>query len=457
MAAITERLGAAFSALRGKSREAKTSIGDGAPAYTRVYLDGSLSQLKAQAVTPEVIDAALTALTGGNASDIGDVYDLVVAHPVVAAPRSQLKAGVRELPLELSPADDSSEAERIFDRVSARWNALESPTSVAFGGVPRPGATKAALIDGLTDHCCRGGGLTEPLWVRDASEWTWAGFQTIPQRRLRWDRDTGEIGFAFDAWDYRGVPLSAFPFGTFIPVVVDAGVTDFAKRGMDRRILTDWYGLLNSSGWWAQDLENYGSPILHGKAKKGSEAFSSLSTAFQRMGALARIITDPAAEITPINRSVVPVSPHGKYEDSRERRIAANYLTSSQSVQIEEGTGSLASASVQAEAAQVQIRDVGSIVREAIQTYALGAFVALNFGADKVHLTPRLGVARQREDRARVLDELAKAKALGLALDTQEVYARLGWTMPASMPAIIFGPSAEPAAAPLEPGLKAVA
>lgn len=420
-------------------------------AVSKVIGDAAYGTLKAAHVTPEMIDGALTTWQGGNCSQIGDIFDLMLSHPFISGVRGQLRSAVSAIVAssEIQAADESPEAELIADEWRAVWAALDTPIVVVTDEGTKTTSTRGMFIEGLFDHWARGGGLTEPVWRLNGKRWELAGFREAAQSRIRWTRDTREIAYAPTPHALQGIPASAYPFGTWVAITPSENITDFAKRGLDRSVLTDWFATLNSSGWWSQDLENYGSPILWGKAKADTPAFTSLTKAFSEMGANARLITDPAAEITPIQKSVNVVSPHGKFEESRERRISIAYLGASQTVQIEANAGSIQSATVHQEVRNEKAQEIATYLRAQIQAQLCAAWVALNHGIEKLHLTPKHVGRKQLEDAMAVLAELKEAKAIGIPVVTQEVYDRLGWTRPEGVPDTLFLPTQQTQADPV--------
>lgn len=421
---------------------ARTFVLGSSVAFQRTQADQASTGLRVDQVSYETISSAISNWGNGDPTYAARLFDLILVHPYVSGVREQLEAAVLQLPLEITAADDSPESQAIADELATEWEAS--------------GAHRENLIRSCFDGVCRGGGLTELLWKLADGQYRWDGVKAVPQSRVRFDRNTGAIAFALRPSDLYGIPASAFPLGTFVAVTPDEERLDFSKRGLDRKVISDWYALVNSSGWWSQDLENYGIPMLIGEySDPGQEA--ALRKAFQTMGANPRLLKPKGAVIQIEERTVQNSSPFGIFQDKRERFISIAYLGSTQTVQVKVDEASAKSVGIHSEVRNEKVEAIARLTREAIERDFFRAWVVLRHGIENLHRTPRLSVPKRKEAAGQVLDELQKAKNIGLPVEAKWAYDRLGWPMPKGVPEILFGAQADPEPAQVPAPLKAVA
>ncbi|HEX2738452.1 MAG TPA: DUF935 family protein, partial [Acidimicrobiia bacterium] len=297
-------------------------------------------RLTLASVTVEYVASALNQCQAGYMRQLADIYDMVPAtDPHILGVRRQLRAGVQGLETEPVAISDDPKAKQMADACKI---AME-----------RPGASWTQLPAGILEGYLRGASLTEVMWddppiqVPGAPKALhyWNGFSIVPQQRLRYSQETGELLLIVDpANPTAAQPINAFPPGKFVRCQVDEDIPDFSLRGTWRAVLSDWMGRMNVSRWEQFAIERYGMPIPVGKyaTPDGQEA---LKAAMESFGAAGMLIVDQNSSIE-WGSSTTKELIHETYLEKSAERISVALLGASQTATIGKQAGSLASARV---------------------------------------------------------------------------------------------------------------
>lgn len=370
-------------------------------------------------VTATRITAALDSAANGDLRSLGGIYDLVPATDShIRGVRRQLIAGVTSVPGEIVPVDDSPEAQAAADLCRA--------------AVDRPDAAMRDAITGIIEGDLRGASLTEILWNEPGSEQRrWIGFRVVPQQRLRYDLDTGQLQVALDPVDAKGVPLSQLP-GKFLTTIVDRDVPDFSLRGVYRSILAEWFGRLSVGGWELQCIERFGMPIPVGKYGREEDRVV-LEGAFASFGSAGSLVVSEGTTVE-MQATSVPTTGalvHETYLEKSAQRISVAMLGSQQTATVGTDQGSKASAQVHQLVRRDVLYGVWQLVSEVIRRDLLVPFVRMNLGEAAVKYTPQY--VPQWDDP---VDMAATAGALltisrDLGLEVGKAFARESLSIPA--------------------------
>jgi hypothetical protein len=381
---------------------------------TRTIIDAR--RLTLASVTVEYVAGALSQCQAGFMRLIADVYDMVPAtDPHILGVRRQLRAGVQGLETEPVAISDDPKAKLMADACKV---AME-----------RPGASWTTLPAGILEGYLRGASLTEVMWedppvqVPGAPKALhyWKGFSIVPQQRLRYDQNNGELLLITDpANQMAAQPMRAFPPGKFVRCQVDEDIPDFSLRGTWRSILSDWLGRMNVGRWEQFAIERYGMPIPVGKyaTQEGKDA---LTSAMENFGAAGMLLVDQGSSVE-WGASTTKELIHETYLEKSAERISVALLGASQTATIGKQAGSLASARVHEGIRRDILFAIAEIVAECIRRDLFIPFVRENFGEDYVQFTP---ILKAQFDEP--LDLLTTANAwavLSPMLAIPESYAR---------------------------------
>jgi len=395
------------------------------PAYVPNIGD-RLVRITQDVVSVARIEAALNQAWMGFMAQIGEINDLIFVHPIVKGLRNQLKAGVKRVAPQVSPpanidAGRMALAQEIADDVRGQ---IENNADAPFSG----------LVGDRVECALRGGGLIEVLWKRmPDNRWRWAGFELVPQQRMRFNRFTGEACFAESAFQYLGEPISNFPRGTFIVVTPEKNVPDFSKRGTCRSILTDWFASQNCAAWWQSDLEFTGSPLVAAMYENDADR-ETMTSALGAMGAGGKIAYRKGGDVKLVERSArtgPKGSAHNEFESTRVQRMSIAFLGAAQTVTIDQNTGSQSSSDNMADVADEVVAAhwedfLADVRRDLIQIY-----VELNYGLENADLTPVMGVdLEEPADAGVTLDAYAKGGQIGVPVGESFARKKLKWPAP---------------------------
>jgi hypothetical protein len=409
--------------------------------YKPTFFDRSL-RASVGKLTWEWIDRALYQAWLGDPRWLADIYHLIPAtSSVIRGIERQVKAGVKSKDFDLEEANDTPQAIELRDELRALFFDARLDLD--------------CLFDGFIEAWWEGGGLIEILWnAPTESPRVPVGFCKVPMQRVRWDRDTGELGFALNPFDWRGVPVSAFPDGTFICVMPDSHVPAFDKRGTYRTILSDWYRSVNVAGWWVQDIEQHDSPTAFLKAGSGADLtlFKDAAKAWGNGGKLVASSKDSDAKFLEKGRS--SMVPHQVWEQAFKERMALAFLGATQTVTVAARQGSQQSAGEQGEVADDVQGELWGAIASALNEDLFQVYAVLNRGPEAANDAPLLDVdLDEREDIGLFLDNATKARAIGLTLAESQIRETTGFREPGpgDRPLSQSVPAAEPAATGPQP------
>jgi hypothetical protein len=396
------------------------------------------------------IEAALNQAWIGFLAAWAEINDLMLVNPIIRGLRKHLKAGVKSYlnRLQVTPPTniDPSRAALAEEISNDVRNAIENNADAPF----------TTLLDSHVECELRGGGLIEPTWkcfpagTPNAGKWHWTGFRLIPQHYTRFDRFSGEIGLAASAFQYLGQPVSSFLPGTFIAVTPESAIPDFSKRGTYRSVLTDWFAMQNVTGWWQDDIERLGSPIVAATYDNDADR-ETVNAAIKEMGAQGGIAYRKGGDVKLVERSARtgPMgSAHNEFETTRVQRMSIAFLGAAQTIKIDANTGSQQSSDNMAEVADDVVADhwehfFADVRRDLIQVY-----VGLNYGLENVDLTPIFGVDfEEAAEAGTTLDAYTKGGAIGVPVGEGFARKKLKWPAPGPGEKPLGVPVADPAVA----------
>ena len=389
------------------------------------------------------IEGALNQAWLGFMATIAEINDLIFVQPIAKGLRLHLKAGVKRYlnkmqvsaPTNVAPGR-AALAQEIADDVRTE---IENRANASF----------SSLLDDHIECGLRGGGLIETSWARTAdNRWHWTGFELSPQQRQRFDRFTGEPCFAESAFQFLGQPVSSFPRGTFIVVTPEKAVPDFSKRGTCRSILTDWFALQNVAGWWQDDIERLGSPIVAASYDNDSDR-ETVHLAIKEMGANGGISYRKGGDVKLVEKSSrtgPKGSAHNEFETTRVQRMSIAFLGAAQTIAIDANTGSQQSSDNMAEVADDVVADCWEHFFADVRRDLVQIFVQLNYGLENADLTPILEVDLEpAADAGVTIDAYTKGDAIGLQVGEEYARKQLKWPAPGPGEKPLGKPAAEPA------------
>jgi phage gp29-like protein len=370
-------------------------------------------RLTLSSVTVDKITSALSDCQTGYMRQIADIYDMMPAtDPHVLGVRRQLRAGVQGL--EMEPVEISEDPLAITA-------AEECATAM-----DRPGSCWSDLVNGILEGYLRGASMVEVVWEDPVPGQVryWKSFSLVPQQRLMYERNTGELMLITDASKpLEGILISKLPHGKFVRCQVDGDIPDFSLRGTYRAVLSDWYGRQNVSKWEQMAIERYGMPIPVGKYATDAGR-QSLNAAMEDFGAAGMFIIDENSSVDWGLNSFKELI-HETYLEKSAERISIAFLGATQTATIAQDAGSKASAGEHQDIRRDILFSIAELIGEVVRRDLFTAFLWHNrdlFGAGIEKFAPRL---RAQFDEPIDLKTTAEAWAiLSEMLPIPEAYAR---------------------------------
>ena len=399
---------------------ARTFVLGRSRAHTATQVDRQLLQM--WDLTADQIRSALWSAAIGYMAPLADVIDQLQAHAVVGGVREQRKAGVKSISAEVLPADPTSEvSQEIADFTRTRWETTN----------------RAELLDHYEEAKLRGGGLIEILWEQQPDgRWAWAGFDPVPQQRIRFTEDN-RIAFAFDRNAPYGIPADEFPPGTFIRVEPHRGLPSPALRGADRKAIEEWFGLRWVGSWLLQTIQWHDMPLIWGKYANDEDE-KVLSNALTNWDTGGRLLTSKEAEIEFVEKRST-AGQHLTYEQSRIERVAICYVGAPQTVTIGKEQGSKQSVEIHAGVREEILRDDWAGAERDLERDLFRPLATLNWGyaaaplaANLVPCIPEPLNEKEFLEACKLATDSREKGGLGLPLIKRWVYRRLGWPQPSA-------------------------
>jgi phage gp29-like protein len=224
------------------------------------------------------------------------------------------------------------------------------------------------------------------------------------------------------------------PNGTAQLVVhqVETSVPNPARRGVLRRCLNYWLIKQRGIVWWAQYVQNFGSPALMGffdSATDGARAI--LEKAFTDLGNGSKMVLPKGTDVKPLEIAMrlAGETPHQQIADWSDRQVSRVVSGHDQSSAIQRTTGSRQSSETSQDKAQRRAQTRASRIAQTLREWDAKPAVAREFGpdvADKFTSVLALHV-----DRPKDLLSLAQAfEAFGAAgvttIPVQEFHSLTG-------------------------------
>jgi len=420
-------------------------LGEPGQRATRTTFEDRSRRFRAADVTYATIQSAIDrANQTGDMSALADVNGLMLKSPIYGGVHAQRVSGSKRLILgALSPKGvklkDGSTLRVVLRPGSAtpRGEAIAESTRLAL-------TDQDASVGDLATQAITAkltfGGLTEIVWRQDGTkpagaQWTWTEFIPATGQRIRFDKTTGEIGYALRPSDQRGIPVSAYEPGTWAAWTPDTGNPMFAARGVLPMLHTDWFHMTPIGGMWVQAIERFASPAIdvatddikdRTKAEEMGETLGSQSVFTHAKETTVQYLTSPAAQ------KGTGTGPHGEFEQRCKTRAAIAFCGAEQTVTVSQGQGSQQSAGGQENVREdILLDDLDFFVRGLVR-YVLTAFATLNYGPDAADDAARYEYQiEQPLDALRVIEETKAAEEIGIDRDVDEIRKLLGWREPA--------------------------
>lgn len=277
----------------------------------------------------------------------------------------------------------------------------------------------------LVDAIGKGYAVSEMIWDRSQFPWTPRFVERDP-RWFRFDRDTGRELRLLDAADAsNGIPLPPYKFVVHTPKIRSG----LPIRGGIARLAAVSY-MCKAWSWrdWMAFADIYGLPMRVGTY--GPNA--SKDDILKLISAVANLGSDAAA--------VVPTSTKIEFQQAVQVAGAGDFFEKlvnwwdkqtskgvlGQTMTADDGA-SMAQAYVHQDVRRDILNADGKNAANTVQRQVVAAFIALNWGADRLHRAPRVKIEiPKQEDTAGLVDALAKLVPLGLRVEQSVVRDRLG-------------------------------
>jgi phage gp29-like protein len=332
------------------------------------------------------------------------------------------KLAITGLDWAIKPADSSPEAKRISDDFAAVWGDID----------------QESLLGDLADAIGQGVSLVNLAWSRDGGTWKPSTIEHILASKLIY-RDNR---FKVRTLEYpMGLEL---PFGASIEHRFKARAGSPTRAGLMRTVA--WWFLFKHYGVkdWLAFAELFGVPLRLGKydPSTGEPERAALEAAVRSIGSDGAGVISRDTEI-----EIIEIASKGGAEVFEKltamcnREIVLTVL--GQTLTSTEGSsGSMALGNVHEKIRQdILIADVKAIARTLRRDLAR-AFVAFNYGLDKLGLAPHIRPAILDDDELKVNAEtLQILQNLGLEIPENWVRSKFGVPAPTEGERTLKAPS----------------
>ncbi len=444
--------GTLLNAIRGAEKPATiTKLGQ--ERAVRPSRDDRQRTWRVAELTWDTILAAIqTASSTGYMRDLAAILSLLAKNPVYRGIHDQSVGGTKRLllgalsengallrdgstlRLRLAPGSGTPRAERIADMTR-------------YALTDQDAALSSVIEQGLRARH-RFGGLTEIGWNEDPTapsgaawkpgsrlRWSWVDFTPASPRRIRFDVDSGEIGYAARSYDRTGIPVSAYERGTWATWVPDAEEDEFGNRGTWARLLTDFYHFSPMGGLWVQAVERFGEPAVDVATDDPNDRAQAEELG-ANLGSQAVYVHSKdkttVSYLQAANSSAGKGTPHAEFEQRCKQRAAIAFLGAEQTVSVSNGDGSQQSVGSHEGVREDLALDGLSFVISAIVRDLFVPLAILNEGPDAAEDAARYEYQIEKQvDREKELAVTKMAEDLGIDRDPDEVRRALGgWKQP---------------------------
>lgn len=206
----------------------------------------------------------------------------------------------------------------------------------------------------------------------------------IPSQRFRYETDSTKL--LLQTGEDRDDVVDVEPLvasGDLILLQSDESIPSPARRGLFRRIYVLALGLLFGPGWWTRFVELYGIPLRVGHHPRGDEeGRMQLIEGLRSMGAEAFAALPEGAKLEILDSAARSGSSdvHQAFAEWAARTIAKLVNGASQTTDIQQGSGSRASAGVHENVADERHRDRAREVAAVLRSGLASGLVARRWG-----------------------------------------------------------------------------
>lgn len=229
--------------------------------------------------------------------------------------------------------------------------------------------------------------------------------EPVPSQRFYYEQDSTELMVMLDGT--RGSAVTVASLGASLVVYQpDAGIPDPSRRGLFRALFPFFAIRTFGPGWWARFVEIFGMPLRKGVYPKDNlKVKADLMEALRTAGNAPWIAIPEGADVSFESRS--PASGgdiHQPLMEWSSREISKLVIGSTQTTDIQKGTGSRASANVHQVTADDLADHRGRRLARCLRQQFLFPFVVRKFGIDvAIRFTPEL-VFRRKSEYANLLE-----------------------------------------------------
>jgi phage gp29-like protein len=288
-----------------------------------------------------------------------------------------------------------------------------------------------------------------------------AALDPIPTDRFRWFYDRHALGVQPGEDSSELIPVEELG-PRIATLVVSSHVTRRDRCGLLRRCLAPWLTARNGLEWWARDVEIFASPFRWAKYKRGDkEAPAKLREALRTMGNLGYAAFPDDIDLQFVKGFDTAGKGQGDLVGHCERSESKVILGSTQTSDIQVGTGARATVGVHLDVVETRVEGYGwTICEDFLRRQVLKPLVAASFGAEAAELhTPVPAIEiRRNADLLTFFQamETAVAKTGVKTIPVAFIHSRTGIPQPEDGEPCLEPPKAPPApvVAPGPPGGK---
>jgi len=283
----------------------------------------------------------------------------------------------------------------------------------------------------------------------------------IPAERFRYKQNTTELMFQPGPNQNELIPVEDLQNENRIVLLIDDEANpNPARRGILRRCIATWLVRNEGLRWWARYVELFGIPYRIGKhAANDRTTQQALVNAAKNAGAAGwAVIPDSASlEFLTVASSATGAETHANLIDWCGREMSKVINGGTQTSDIQQNSGSRASASVHADQMQALVESRAIEIAAVLREQLVKPLVIRNFGPDAEAYTPEIKIRVEDEEDLLTLSQSIKnlTDAGVSSLPVSWFHATSGIPMAEEDEPVIAKPTPTPA--PFEPSVPATA
>ena len=206
-----------------------------------------------------------------------------------------------------------------------------------------------------------------------------AAITPVPSERVFWPAGSTELHIQPDGDTLNVVPVSSLGYSCAV-LVVDPHVLARDRVGLLRRCLAPWLTKLYGFDWWRRAVELHGTPYRKAKYRGGTN-LTQLEASLKAMGTAGYGMFPDGVDLEFVTQALGSRNAHEDLVGYCDREKAKVLLGGTQTADIQQGSGSKASAGVHERGLEVKVDGYGRQIGAFLRAQVLKPLVTLQYGA----------------------------------------------------------------------------